>query len=50
VNTISENEVYQTQVREEVTLKFVENARKVTKWCIVCSRESSLPLQAPNLH
>jgi hypothetical protein len=32
VNTISENEVYQTQFREEVTVKYVENAGKVTKW------------------
>jgi hypothetical protein len=31
VNTISENEIYQTQFREEVTMKFVENAGKVTK-------------------
>jgi hypothetical protein len=26
------HEVYQTQFREEVTVKFVENAGKVTKW------------------
>jgi hypothetical protein len=32
VNTVSENEVYQTQFCEEVTLKFVENAGNVTKW------------------
>jgi hypothetical protein len=31
------NEVYQTQYREDVTVKFVENAGKVTKWRIVCS-------------
>jgi hypothetical protein len=30
-------------------VEFVENARKVTKWLIVCSLESSLPLHAPNL-
>jgi hypothetical protein len=32
MKTISENEVYQTQFHEEVTMKFVENAGKVTKW------------------
>jgi hypothetical protein len=32
VNTISEHEVYQTQIREEVTVKFVENGGKVMKW------------------
>jgi hypothetical protein len=26
------NEVYQTQLCEQVTVKFVGNARKVTKW------------------
>jgi hypothetical protein len=31
MNTISENEVYHTEFREEVTVKFVENAGKVTK-------------------
>jgi hypothetical protein len=30
-STISENEVFQTQFHEEVTVKFVENA-EVTKW------------------
>jgi hypothetical protein len=46
MNTISENEVYQTQFLEEVTMKFVENAGKMTKWSIGCSLESSLPLHA----
>jgi hypothetical protein len=32
MNTISENEVYQTQFCEEVTVKFVENAGKMMKW------------------
>jgi hypothetical protein len=32
VNTISANEVYQTKFREEVTIKLMENAGKVTKW------------------
>jgi hypothetical protein len=32
MNTISEKEVYQTQFREEMTMEFVENAGKVTKW------------------
>jgi hypothetical protein len=32
MKTISENELYQTQFCEEVTVKFVENAGKVTKW------------------
>jgi hypothetical protein len=32
VNTISENEVYQTQFCDEITVKFVENAGKVMKW------------------
>jgi hypothetical protein len=31
-HTIVENEVYQTQFHEEVAMKFVENAGKVTKW------------------
>jgi hypothetical protein len=31
MNTISENEVYQTQFCEEVTVKFVENAGKLTQ-------------------
>jgi hypothetical protein len=37
------------QFHEEVTMKFVENAGKVTKWWIICSLESSLPLHTPNL-
>jgi hypothetical protein len=32
VNTISENEVYETPFHEEVTVEFVQNAGKVTKW------------------
>jgi hypothetical protein len=32
LNTISKNKVYQTQFREEVTVKFVKNAGKVMKW------------------
>jgi hypothetical protein len=36
--------VYQTQFREEVTVKFVENAGKETKQWIVCSLESSTAL------
>jgi hypothetical protein len=32
VNTISEYEVLKTQFREKVTVKFVENAGKMTKW------------------
>jgi sugar (pentulose or hexulose) kinase len=31
VNTISENEVFQTQFREEMTVKFVKIAGKVRK-------------------
>jgi hypothetical protein len=27
-----QNKVFQTQFREEVTVKFVENAERVTKW------------------
>jgi hypothetical protein len=38
------------QFHEEVTMKFVENARKVAKWWIVCSLKCSLPLHTPNLH
>jgi hypothetical protein len=49
MNTISENEVHQTQFCE-VTVKSVENAGKVMKWCIVSSLESFLPLPAPNVH
>jgi hypothetical protein len=32
MNTLSENEVHQTQFPEEVMVKFVENAGKVMKW------------------
>jgi hypothetical protein len=32
VNTIPQNEVYQTQFCEEVTVILLENAGKVTKW------------------
>jgi hypothetical protein len=32
MKTISKNEVYQTQFCWEATMKFVENAGKVTKW------------------
>jgi hypothetical protein len=31
MNTISKNEVYETQFHEEVAVKFEENARKVMK-------------------